>query len=134
MLKILSTYVLGKLNIHGHNCYPFSMFGGEVGIFNEPTRYASAASYRHKMACPWKCRSYLPTSRAISWTNHEKRHFQMRSSVLFWNWQISRRVMIPGWYIWVFFSFPAIKNSFLGALPPTVGWSLFLAGYPTQHR
>ena len=93
-----------------------------------PIKYASTASCRHKMACPWKCRSYLPTSRAISWTNHEKGHFNMRSSVLFWNWQILWRATIPGWCFWVFFSFPAVKNSFLGALPFTVGWSFFLAG------
>ena len=52
----------------------------------------------------------------------------MRNSVLFWNWWISWRAMIPGQYFWVFFSFPAVKNSFLRALPPTVGWSFFLAG------
>ena len=96
-----------------------------------PTRYASAASCRHKMACPWECRSYLPTSRAISQTNFEKVHFWMRSSVLFWNWQISQRATVPSWYFWAFFSFPAVKNSFLGAFPTTVGWSFLWAGsYP----
>ena len=51
----------------------------------------------------------------------------MRSSVLFWNWQISQRATIPSQYFQAF-SFPAIKNSFLGPLPPTVGWNIFLAG------
>ena len=50
-----------------------------------PTKYASAASCRHIMALPWKHKSYLPTSRAISWTSHEKGSFLIRSSVLFWN-------------------------------------------------
>ena len=92
------------------------------------TKYASAASSRHMMACPWKCRLYLPTARAILWTNHEKGCFQMRSSVLFWNQWIWQRAKVPSLYFWVFFSFPTVKNSFLGALPPTVGWSFFLAG------
>ena len=99
-----------------------------------PTKYVSAAFCRHKMACPWKCMSYLTTSRAISWTNCKKGSFQMRSSVLFWNWQISSRATVPGQYFWVFMTFPAFKNSFLGVLPPTVGWSFFLASstHPTQ--
>ena len=63
-----------------------------------PTKYASAAPCRHKMVHPWKCKSYLPTSRAI-----------------------------PGQYFWGFFTFPAFKDSFLGALPPMVGLSFFLA-------
>ena len=40
-----------------------------------PTTYASAASCRHIMVLPWKCKSYLPTSRAISLTNCEKGEF-----------------------------------------------------------
>ena len=93
-----------------------------------PTKYASAASCRHKMACPWKCRSYLPTSGAISWPNHEKGHFWIRSSVLFWKWQISWSATVPGQYFRVFLMTPAFRKSFLGAFPPTVGWSFFQAG------
>ena len=48
--------------------------------------------------------------------------------MLFWNWQISWRATIPGWYFWGLFNMPAFKNSFLGALPPTVSWGFFLAG------
>ena len=93
-----------------------------------PTRYASAASCRHKMACSWKCRSYLPTSRAISWTSCKKGSFWMRSPVLFWNQQISQRATVPGWYFQVFFNGAAHKNSFWGALPPMVGQSFLWAG------
>ena len=93
-----------------------------------PTIYASAASCRHIMALPWKCKSYFPTSRAISWTNHEKGSFLMRSSVLFWNCWISRRATVPGQYFLVFLTFPAWRNSFQGAFPPTVGWSFLLTG------
>ena len=93
-----------------------------------PTIYASAASYRHIIALPWKCKSYLPTSRAMSWTNHEKGSFQIRSSVLFWNCQISPRATVPGWYFLVFLTLPAWRNSFQGALPPMVSWSFLLAG------
>ena len=93
-----------------------------------PTTYASAASCRHIMSLPWKCKSYLPTSRAILQTKHEKGSFLMRSSVLFWNCQISQRATVPGWYFLVFLTLPAQKNSFWGALPPMVGWSFLLTG------
>ena len=92
------------------------------------TIYASAAFCRHIMALPWKCKSYLPTSRAILWTNCEKGSFLMRSSVLFWNCQISQRATVPGQYFLVFLTFPAWRNSFQGALAPTVGWSFLLTG------
>ena len=93
-----------------------------------PTKYASAASCRHNMALPWKLKSYLPTSRAISRTSREKGSFLIRSSVLFWNCQISQRATVPGHYFMVFLTFPAWRNSFWGALPPTVGQSFLLTG------
>ena len=65
---------------------------------------------------------------AILQTRHEKGHLCVRSAVLFWNQQISRRATIPSWYFWGLFNMPAFKNSFLGALPPTVGLSFFQAG------
>ena len=97
------------------------------------TIYASAASCRHFIALPWKCKSYLPTSRAILWTNHKKGNFQIRSSVLFWNCQISQRATVPGQYFLVFLTLPAWRNSFWGALPPTVGWSFLLADSSLQN-
>ena len=93
-----------------------------------PTRNASAASCKHIMVLPWKCISVLPTAWAIWQTSHERGSFLMRSSVLFWNCQISQRATVPGWYLLVFFTFPALRNSFWGALPPMVGWSFLLAG------
>ena len=93
-----------------------------------PTKNASAASCKHIMALPWKHISVLPTAWAISQTSHEKGSFQIRSSVLFWNCRISSRATVPGQYFLVFFTFPALRNSFQGALPPTVGWSFPLAG------
>ena len=104
------------------------MYGAEVGVFHESNQNASAASCKHIMVLPWKCRSILPTSWAISWTNCEKGSFLMRSSVLFWNCQISRRATVPGWYFLVFFTCPTLRNSFQGALPPMVGQSFLLAG------
>ena len=91
-------------------------------------KYASAASCRHIMVLPWKHKSYLPTSWAISQTSHEKGSFLIRSSVLFWNHQISQRATVPGQYFLVFFTLPAWRNSFWGALPPMVGWSFLLTG------
>ena len=92
------------------------------------SKYASAAYCRHTMALPWKCRSYLPTSRAISQTSHEKGSFLIRSSVLFWNCQISQRATVPGQYFLVFLTFPAWINSFWGALLPTVSQSFLQIG------
>ena len=92
------------------------------------TRYASAASCRHKTAHAWKCISYLSTIWAILWTSCTKGHFLMRSSMPFWNQQILQRATVPGQYLWGFFTCPGCKNSFLGALPPTVGQSLLRSG------
>ena len=93
-----------------------------------PTKYDSAASCRVKMAHTCKHMSLCPTSRAISWTKHKKGSLQIRRLVLFWNWQISQRATVPSQYLWGFFTFPAYRNSFWGALPPTVSWSFLLAG------
>ena len=93
-----------------------------------PTKNASAASCRHIMVLPWKHRSVLPTAWAISQTSHEKGSFLIRSSVLFCNHWISQRATVPGWYFLVFFTFPALRNSFWGAFPPMVGWSFLLTG------
>ena len=104
----------------------FACMAQRLASSMRPTTYASAASCRHIMALPWKHRSYLPTSWAISWTSHEKGSFLIRSSVLFWNHWISQRATVPGWYFLVFLTFPALRNSFQGALPPMVGHSFLL--------
>ena len=88
------------------------------------TKYASAASCRHIMALPWKYKSYLPTSRVISWTSHEKGSFLMRSLVLFWNCWISQRATVPGWYFLVFLTLPAWRNSFWGGFASHSRWEL----------
>ena len=100
-----------------------------------PTTYASAASCRYMMALPWKCRSYLPTSRAISQTNHKKGCFLMRSSVLFWNCWISQRATVAGLVFPGLLYFTSLEEFLLGGfasnsrseLPPD--WLLL-----TQHR
>ena len=65
-----------------------------------PTIYISAASCRHIIVLPWKPKSYLPTSRTILWTNHEKGSFQIRSSVLLEMLDLSKtncaRPVLPG--------------------------------------
>ena len=61
-------------------------------------------------------------------TSHEKGSFLIRSLVLFWNCQISQRATVPGQYFLVFLTFPAQRNSFWGALPPTVGQSFLWTG------
>ena len=106
----------------------FACMGQRLASSMRPTKYASAASCRHTMALPWKHRSYLPTSRAISQTSHEKGSFLIRSLVLFWNCQISQRATVLGWYFLVFLTLPAWRNSFREALPPTVGQSFLQTG------
>ena len=99
------------------------MNGTEVHFFHE-AYYICLSS----LACPWKCISYLPTCMAILQTSHEKGSFQIRSSVLFLNCHILQRATVPGWYLVGFFTWPAHKNSFWGALPPMVGLSFLCAG------
>ena len=111
----------------------FACMAQRLASSMRPTKNASAASRRHIMALPWKCRSVLPTWRAISWTSCEKGSFLIRSWVLFWNHWISQRATVPGWYFLAFFTFPALRNSFWGALPPMVGWSFLLTGSSPKH-
>ena len=106
----------------------FACMGQRLASSMRLTKYASTASCRHIMVLPWKCKSYLPTSRAISWTSCEKGSFLIRSLVFFWNCQISQRATVPSQYFLVFLTLPAWRNSFQGALPPTVGWSFLLTG------
>ena len=76
----------------------------------------------------WKCRSHFPTSWSILWTRHEKGCLCMRSSVPFWNCQISWRTTVLGWYFWDLLSMPAFKNSFVGpCLPLSAEVSFWLA-------
>ena len=103
----------------------FACMAQRLASSMRPTKFASAASCRHIMVLPWKRKSYLPTSWAISWTSHEKGSFLIRSSVLFWNCQTFQRATVPGQY---FLTLPAWRNSFQGALPPMVGQSFLLTG------
>ena len=48
ILKMLSTYALGKLNVFGHNCHPFSVYGKEIGIFQKPNQICPCSF----MVCP----------------------------------------------------------------------------------
>ena len=94
-----------------------------------PTIYASAASCRHIIVCPWKCMSYLPTCMAISWTSHEKGSFWIRSSVLFWNCLILHGGQLSqASTFWAFSPGLPARIPSGGALPPTVGWSFLQAG------
>ena len=90
------------------------MYGTEVGIFHETNHICFCSFLQAYDGAPWKHKSYLPTSRAISWTNCKKGSFQMRSSMLFWNCWISQRASVPGWYFLVFFTLPAWRNFFWG--------------------
>ena len=106
----------------------FAWMAHRLASSKRDTENASAASSRHMMAFPCKCRSLLPTSWAISHTSHEKGSFLMRSSVLFWYCQISQRATVPGRYFLVFLTFPAFRNSFNEALPPMAGQSFLQVG------
>ena len=106
----------------------FACMAHRLASSKRDTKNASAASCRHMMVLPWKCMSILPTSWAISRTSHEKGSFRIRSSVLFWYRRISWRATVPGQYLLVFLTFPSFRNSFHGALPPTVGQSFLQGG------
>ena len=62
---------------------------------NKPMRYASAASCRASMVIPWNHMSDLKPW-AISQTSLCKVSLEMRSSVIFWNQQISLSATVPG--------------------------------------
>ena len=106
----------------------FACIAHKLVSSRRPTKYASAASCRVRMVCTWKCMSYLPTSRAISWTKCEKGSLHIRRFVLFWKQWISCRATVPGQYLWGFLTFPALRNSFWRILPPMVGQSFLLTG------
>ena len=91
-----------------------------------PTRYASADSWRARIAADWNLRSVLK-SWAISLTSLWNGSFLIKSSVDFWYFLISRRATVPGLYLCGFLTPPAVgadflaafvANCFLGALPP----------------
>ena len=104
----------------------FTWMAHRLASSKSPTKYASAASCRVKMVCTWKSISYHPTSMVISRNRCEKGNIWIRRSVLFWNWQILWRATIPGSYLGDFFTLPAFRNSFQGAMPPVVGLSFLL--------
>ena len=128
VLKVLPTDVLGKLYVFGHNCHPFSMNCAEVDIFQKPNQISLCSFLQSQYGTTWKGMSYLPTSRANSWTHWEKGIFLIRSSVLFWNQWISQRAMVPSQYFWGFLTFPALRKIVCGALPSMVGQNFILAG------
>ena len=93
-----------------------------------PTIYASAASCRHIMVLPWKCKSYLPTLRAISKTNCEKGSFLIRSSVLFGTTRSPKEQLCQASTSWSSLPYQPRGIPSGGALPPTVGQSFLLTG------
>ncbi|CAI0412737.1 unnamed protein product [Linum tenue] len=62
---------------------------------NNPTKYASAASWRAETALLWNLRSVLK-SWAISLTSLWNGSFRINSSVLFWYLRISLSATVPG--------------------------------------
>ena len=107
----------------------FACMVTEVGVFHE-TNYICLCSFLQAYySAPLEVQVIFAHFKGyLAWTNCKKGSFQIRSSVLFWNCQISQRATVPGQYFLVFFTFPAWRNSFWGALPPMVGWSFLLAG------
>ena len=90
-----------------------------------PTIYASAASCRHIIVLPWKHKSYLPPSRAISWT-----------SCKFLNEELCALLELPdlsksscAWLVLPGLLHLSSLEEFLwGDLPPTVSFSFLLTG------
>ena len=91
-----------------------------------PTKYASEASCKAKIAVDWKRKSVLK-SWAISRTKRWNGSLRIKSSVDFWYLRISRKATVPGRYLCGFLTPPAagadlraalVANCLRGALPP----------------
>ena len=82
---------------------------------NRPTIYASMASCKAPMALAWNQRSVLK-SWVISRMRRATGSFLHSSSVDFWYLRISRKVTVPGLYLWGFFTPPVAL--FHGAFCP----------------
>ena len=90
--------------------------------------------------CTMKCRSCFPQVWVILQIRHAKGHLQMRSSALFWYWQILQRATILDQYLWGLFSSPLEIS--LWEPPPYSGpnvaslltghWGLHLCCQPSQ--
>ena len=126
-MEVLSMDIMGELDILGHYCNVLCVGHAKVGILQETGQIVFCSSRRTRTMYTWKHRPYFPTSWVILQTRCDKGHLHIRSSVLFWNWQISWRATIPGQYFRGLFNMPAFKNFFLEALPP-VSWSFFRVG------
>ena len=133
---------LAKLNILGHNCHLFCMYGAKrLASSMRPNQvYFCSLLQAYYSALPWKCKSNLPTSKAISQTSCEKGSFLIRSLVLFWNCQISQksncaRPVLPG-----LFNFSSLEKFLLGGfashgqseLPPD--WLLPWSRWPSLQQ
>ena len=69
---------------------------------NNPTRNASEASCRALIAWDWNLNCWPSvTVWTISLNKRENGRAGMSKSVLFWNFLISRKAFIPGWYLLV---------------------------------
>ena len=79
---------------------------------NSLTRYASATSWRHRIATDWNRRCVLK-SWAISLTNLWKGSFRMSSAEVFWKWQMSCRATVPALYRWGLTCLPCILPSWI---------------------
>ena len=85
---------------------------------NKETMYASAASWRARIAWLWKRISFLKWV-AISFTKRWNGNFLMSSSVVFWYFLIYLRATVPGLNRWGFLTPKGMGAVFLAILVAT---------------
>ena len=102
------------------------MYGTEVGVFHE-TNYICLCSFLQAYySASLEMQVIFAHFKGYLMDYPQEGELLNRSSVLFWNCQISQRATVPGQYFLVFLTIPASRNSFWGALPPMVGCSFLL--------
>ena len=124
-MEVLSTNMMSELDILGHYGNMFHVDPTKVGIIQEAGQIVLC---RAMTMCTWKHRSYFPAPWVILQTRCKK-------GACVWAAQCSSGtggscrglVSLAGTFRASYVGQP-FRNSLHGALPPTVGWSSFLAG------
>ena len=124
-MEVLSMDMMGKLDILGHYCNALCMDRVKVGIFQEASQIVLCI-FLQSYDMQLEAQVILPYFLGNFTDQMQKGHFHMRSSVLFWNWQISE-----GKCPWPVLSEPlkwvSLHELLVSGLASHIGWSFLLA-------